>query len=111
MGGLCGPQKIGGDTTELATYYIAPECQQIVGHLAHISTNPREWDTWLNDGSTFVLCGECSTAGCSMTCGPGIIVSRETDPQPPYCVELQLPAMISSIAEPADTLTAIPESK
>ena len=80
----------------------------IAGHEAYTTNKARSGNEWLSDGSKLVNHtdhGDYSRAGCSLTCGPLIVIAGITGRQTSYRAELQPPAMLTHLRGPQDTLT------
>ena len=108
----------------LSRKYIATECARpipaegdvppgftkcvVAGHEAYTNNKARSGSEWHSDGSKLTSHtdhGDYSRAGCSLTCGPLIIIARITGPQTSYRAELQPPAMLTQLRDAGDSLT------
>ena len=108
----------------LSRKYIALECTKsipadgevppgftkciIAGHEAYTNNKARSGNEWHSDGSKLISHtdhGDYSRAGCSLICGPLIVIARIAGPQTSYRAELQPPAMLIQLRGPEDTLT------
>ena len=108
----------------LSRKYIATECARpipaegdvppgftkcvVAGHEAYTNNKARSGSEWHSDGSKLTSRtdhGGYSRAGCSLTCGPLIIIARITGPQTSYRAELQPPAMLTQLRDAGDSLT------
>ena len=80
----------------------------MAGHEAYTNNKARSGNEWHSDGSKLTSHtdhGDYSRAGCSLTCGPLIIIARITGPHTSYRAELQPPAMLTQLRDAGDSLT------